>query len=60
MRLTGPRVQERVSLPPARTRSSLAADVVCTAVACAGSVLVALALLDASAYGRFLISLLVR
>ena len=45
---------------PARSPGILAADLACVAVACAGAVLLGLALLDGTAYGRFLVSLLVR
>jgi hypothetical protein len=37
----------------------LAADAACVLVACAGAVLLGLALIDASRYARFLFSLLV-
>lgn len=38
----------------------LAADAACVLIACAGAVLLSVALVDASRYTRFLFSLLVR
>jgi hypothetical protein len=45
---------------PSSSHTAAVIDVTCVVAACAGAVLLGLALLDASAYGRFLYSLLVR